>query len=96
MSETPYWFDAARAAAGASVAGIARAAGVSERAVSWYLAGTRTPRPAVLARLAAAVGAEPAGLCTVGHETLAQLRVFTGCSRAAMALMGGDVAEGGA
>ncbi|MGW2689630.1 helix-turn-helix domain-containing protein [Streptomyces sp. NPDC001414] len=90
MSETPYGFDAARfraarTAAGASVPGIARAAGVSERAVSWYLAGARTPRPAVLVRLAAAVGAGPDGLCTVERETLAHLRVFTGCSRAAMA-----------
>ncbi|MFC8454407.1 helix-turn-helix domain-containing protein [Kitasatospora sp. NPDC057223] len=48
MSETPYGFDAAklraaRSAAGTSVARISRAAGVSERAVSLYLAGTRTP-----------------------------------------------------
>ncbi|MFD5423173.1 helix-turn-helix domain-containing protein [Streptomyces sp. NPDC127069] len=57
MSQTPYGFDAARfraarAAAGATVPHIARTAQVTERAVSLYLAGTRTPRPAVLVLLA--------------------------------------------
>ncbi|WP_415954374.1 helix-turn-helix domain-containing protein [Streptomyces sp. KLOTTS4A1] len=90
MSETPYGFDAAklraaRTAAGTSVARIAQAAGVSERAVSLYLAGTRTPRPEILPRLAAAVGVDPAALCTVERETLAHLRIFTGRSRSAMA-----------
>ncbi|MFQ6146725.1 helix-turn-helix domain-containing protein [Streptomyces seoulensis] len=90
MSETPYGFDAAkfrvaRSAAGASVARIAGATGVSERAVSLYLAGARTPRPRVLGRLAAAVGVSPAELCTVEHGTLAHLRIFTGRSQAAMA-----------
>ncbi|MFE9558835.1 helix-turn-helix domain-containing protein [Streptomyces sp. NPDC006703] len=52
MSETPYGFDAvklraARTAAGASVARIATAANISERAVSLYLAGSRVPRPEV-------------------------------------------------
>ncbi|WEO92812.1 helix-turn-helix transcriptional regulator [Streptomyces sp. FXJ1.172] len=90
MSETEYGFDpaklrAARDAAGASVAQIARAAGVSERAVNLYLAGSRTPRPETLVQLAAAVGVAPADLCSVEHELLAHLRVFTGRSRAAMA-----------
>ncbi|MBX7554422.1 helix-turn-helix domain-containing protein [Streptomyces sp. tea 10] len=90
MSETEYDFDpaklrAARAAAGASVAQIARAAGVTHRTVNLYLAGSRVPRPEVLVQLAAAVGVTPAGLCTVEHELLAHLRVFTGRSRAAMA-----------
>lgn len=90
MSETPYGFDAARlraarTAAGASVALITRTAGVSERAVSFYLAGSRVPRPGVLVLLAEAVHVEPAELCGVDRETLAHLRVFTGRSRAAMA-----------
>ncbi|WP_329501527.1 helix-turn-helix transcriptional regulator [Kitasatospora herbaricolor] len=90
MSQAGYGFDAAkfraaRREAGASVARIARGAGVTERAVSLYLAGTRTPRPEVLPRLAAAVGAAPADLCTVEHECLVHLRVYTGRSRAAMA-----------
>ncbi|MGW9116587.1 helix-turn-helix domain-containing protein [Streptomyces sp. NPDC055663] len=90
MSETPYGFDAvklraARTAACASVAGIARAVGVSERAVSSYLAGARTPRPGILPGLAAAVGTAPADLCTVEHETLAHLRIYTGRTRAEMA-----------
>ncbi|MGY0466952.1 helix-turn-helix domain-containing protein (plasmid) [Kitasatospora sp. cg17-2] len=90
MSDTEYGFDAARlraarTAAGASVARIARESGVSGRAVSLYLAGSRVPRPEVLVRLADAVGARPADLCTVEHERLAHLRVFTGRSRAAMA-----------
>ncbi|MER5370858.1 helix-turn-helix transcriptional regulator [Streptomyces sp. NPDC002722] len=89
-SETSYGFDAvkfraARTAAGASVAGIARAVGVSERAVSFYLAGARTPRPGILPGLAAAVGTAPADLCTVEHETLAHLRIYTGRTRAEMA-----------
>ncbi|MFI5987337.1 helix-turn-helix domain-containing protein [Streptomyces sp. NPDC051555] len=90
MSETVYGFDAARfraarTAAGMSVARIARAARVSERAVSLYLAGSRTPRPGVLVLLAEAVGVGPGDLCAVERESLAQLRVFTGRSRAAMA-----------
>ncbi|GLF98215.1 helix-turn-helix domain-containing protein [Streptomyces yaizuensis] len=90
MSETPYGFDAAklraaRTAAGTSVARIARAAGVSDRAVSLYLAGSRVPRPEILPRLAAAVGVAPAGLCTIERERLVHLRVWTGRSRAAMA-----------
>ncbi|WP_327075504.1 helix-turn-helix transcriptional regulator (plasmid) [Kitasatospora purpeofusca] len=98
MSETPYGFDAARlraarTSAGTSVARIAGAAGVSERAVSLYLAGARVPRPEVLPRLARAVGLDAAGLCTVEHETLAHLRVFTGRSRAAMALALGMAEE---
>lgn len=88
--ETPYGFDAAklraaRTVAGASVARIARAAGVTQRAVSLYLAGSRVPRPEVLPPLAAAVGTTPDGLCTVEDELLAHLRVFTGRGRAAMA-----------
>ncbi|MFJ6775029.1 helix-turn-helix domain-containing protein [Kitasatospora sp. NPDC091257] len=90
MSTFPYGFDAAklrvaRTAAGASVARIAREAGVTERAVSLYLAGTRVPRPELLPRLARAVGVAPADLCTVEHERLVHLRVFTGRSRAEMA-----------
>jgi transcriptional regulator with XRE-family HTH domain len=90
VSTTPYGFDAAklraaRTAAGASVARIARAVGVTERAVSLYLAGTRTPRPEALPRLAAAVGTTPAGLCTIERERLVHLRVFTGRGRAEMA-----------
>ncbi|MCZ0209602.1 helix-turn-helix transcriptional regulator [Streptomyces sp. UMAF16] len=54
----PYGFDAAklrgaRTAAGVSVARIARAVGVTDRAMSLYLAGTRIPRSAALPRLAA-------------------------------------------
>ncbi|MFB7469476.1 helix-turn-helix transcriptional regulator [Kitasatospora sp. NPDC056184] len=61
MSTFPYGFDAeklraARTAAGASVARIAREVGVTERAVSLYLAGSRVPRPELLPRLARAVG----------------------------------------
>ncbi|MCJ0875267.1 helix-turn-helix domain-containing protein [Streptomyces sp. AP-93] len=90
MSETRYGFEAprfraARTAAGTSVARIARTARVSERAVSLYLAGSRTPRPGVLVLLAEAVGVEPSDLCAVDRVTLAHLRVFTGRSRAAMA-----------
>ncbi|MFB7293598.1 helix-turn-helix domain-containing protein [Actinacidiphila glaucinigra] len=82
MSETAYGFDAvrfraARVAAGVSVARIVRAAGVTERAVSLYLAGSRVPRPEVLPGLAEAVGATPAELCTVEREVLAHLRVVT-------------------
>ncbi|MEU6332765.1 helix-turn-helix domain-containing protein [Streptomyces sp. NPDC047049] len=88
--DAPYGFDAAklraaRSAAGASVARIAAAAGVTERAVSLYLAGGRVPRPEILPRLAAAVGVTPADLCTVDRERLVHLRVCTGRSRAAMA-----------
>ncbi|MFC8454408.1 hypothetical protein [Kitasatospora sp. NPDC057223] len=39
----------------------------------------------MLPRLAKAVGTTPDALCTVEHETLAHLRIFTGRSRAAMA-----------
>ncbi|MFE7528954.1 helix-turn-helix domain-containing protein [Kitasatospora sp. NPDC057542] len=90
MSTTPYGFDAAklraaRAAAGVSVARIAREVGVTERAVSLYLAGTRVPKPELLPRLAAAVGVAPAGLCRVERERLVHRRVFTGRSRAQMA-----------
>ncbi|MFE0382183.1 helix-turn-helix domain-containing protein [Streptomyces inhibens] len=90
MSGTPYGFDAARlraarSAAGASVPRIARQARVSERAVSLYLAGSRVPRPEVLPRLAAAVGVDPAELCTVDRERLVHLRVWAGRSRATMA-----------
>ncbi|MFF3160046.1 helix-turn-helix domain-containing protein [Streptomyces sp. NPDC057910] len=90
MSETSYGFDAARlraarTAAGTSVARIAQAANLSERAVSLYLAGSRVPRPHVLPRLAAAVGVAPADLCTIDRERLEHLRVWTGRSRAAMA-----------
>ncbi|MGW3077892.1 helix-turn-helix domain-containing protein [Kitasatospora sp. NPDC001132] len=90
MSTTAYGFDAAklraaRTAVGASVARIAREVGVTERAVSLYLAGTRVPRPELLVRLAKAVGVAPADLCTVEHERLVHLRVFAGRSRAEMA-----------
>lgn len=90
VSHALYGFDvarlqAARTAAGASVAQIARMVGVTERAVSLWLAGTRTPVPEVLPRLAAAVGSTPTGLCTVEVERLVHLRVFTGRNRAQMA-----------
>jgi transcriptional regulator with XRE-family HTH domain len=90
MSDAPYGFDAAklraaRSAAGSSVSRIAAAVGVSERAVSLYLAGARVPRPEILPRLAAAVGVGPADLCSVDAERLVHLRVWTGRSRAAMA-----------
>ncbi|MEU3077167.1 oxygenase MpaB family protein [Streptomyces laurentii] len=80
-SPTVYGFDAAklraaRTAAGASVAHMAREVRVAERAVSLYLAGTRVPKPEVLPRLAKAVGVSPADLCTVEHERLVRLRVF--------------------
>ncbi|MBX7555637.1 helix-turn-helix domain-containing protein [Streptomyces sp. NPDC004232] len=90
MSETEYGFDpvkfrAARGAAGASVAQISRAAGVTGRTVNLYLAGSRVPRPEVLVQVAAAVGVAPADLCTVEHEVLAHLRAFADRSRAATA-----------
>ncbi|MFD9688422.1 helix-turn-helix domain-containing protein [Kitasatospora sp. NPDC059088] len=98
MSFTPYGFDAvklraARAAAGASVAWIARAVGVTERAVSLFLAGTRVPKPEVLALLAAAVGVAPADLRTIGRERLVHLRVLTGHSRAETAALLGMAEE---
>ncbi|MEE1820675.1 helix-turn-helix transcriptional regulator [Streptomyces sp. BE20] len=90
MSGTECGFDAARlraarTAAGASAARIMRVTGVSERAVSFYLAGSRVPRPEHLVLLAAAVGVAPADLCVVDQERLAHLRVFTGRSRVRMA-----------
>ncbi|MFF9646637.1 helix-turn-helix domain-containing protein [Kitasatospora aureofaciens] len=100
MSTFPYGFDAgklraARTAAGASVARIAREVGVSERAVSLYLAGSRVPRPELLPRLARAVGVSPADLCTVEQERLVHLRVFAGRSRAEMARALGIAEETG-
>ncbi|MDH6711373.1 transcriptional regulator with XRE-family HTH domain [Kitasatospora sp. MAA19] len=90
MSTFPYGFDAAklraaRTAAGASVARIAREVGVTKRAVSLYLAGSRVPRPELLPGLAKAVGVAPADLCTIEQERLVHLRVFAGRSRAEMA-----------
>ncbi|MEV6727125.1 helix-turn-helix transcriptional regulator [Streptomyces xanthochromogenes] len=90
MSETPYGFDAAklraaRQAAAISVARLAQTTGISQRAVSLYLAGSRTPRPHILPRLAAAVCVAPGDLCTIDRERLEHLRVWTGRSRAAMA-----------
>ncbi|MFF8868392.1 helix-turn-helix domain-containing protein [Streptomyces sp. NPDC015139] len=90
MSLVLYDFDtaklqAARTCSGVSVAQIACAVGVTERAVNLWLAGTRMPVPEVLPRLAVAVGTTPAGLCTVEAERLVHLRVFTGRTRAQMA-----------
>ncbi|MER7820070.1 helix-turn-helix transcriptional regulator [Streptomyces sp. NPDC096153] len=98
MSEAAYGFDPAklreaRQGAGISVPAIARAVGVSERAVRLYLAGTRTPRPELLPPLAAALDVTPADLCTIDHEHLAHLRIFTGRSRAAMAQALGTAEE---
>ncbi|WP_424217783.1 helix-turn-helix domain-containing protein (plasmid) [Streptomyces sp. BI20] len=81
----PARLHAARAAAGVSVAVLARAVGATDRAISYYLAGTRTPHPEVLLRLAGAVGVEPEALCEVEAETLVHLRTWTGRSRAKMA-----------
>lgn len=53
--------------------------------MSLYLAGTRVPKPELPPRLAKAVSVAPADLCTVEHERLVHLRVFTGRSRAELA-----------
>ncbi|MFD4144722.1 helix-turn-helix domain-containing protein [Streptomyces sp. NPDC058572] len=96
--EALYGFDtaklrAARTTAGVSAVRIARAAGVTTRAVRLYLAGSRVPRPEILPRLAEAVGVAPEGLCTVERERLVHLRVWTGRSRSAMAAALGMAAE---
>lgn len=92
MSETGYGFDflqlrAAREARGLTVAQIATAAGLSERAVSFYLAGARHPRATILPRLARAVGmVEPLDLCDLGDgERIVHLRVRVGKSRSQVA-----------
>ncbi|BDT39481.1 helix-turn-helix transcriptional regulator [Streptomyces yaizuensis] len=89
MSEVPYGFDcqrlrAARESRRLSVAEIAAAAGLSDRAVSFYLAGTRHPRAEILPRLARAVGLDdPLDLCDIGDgERIVHLRVRAGKSRA--------------
>ncbi|MFF8280028.1 helix-turn-helix domain-containing protein [Streptomyces lateritius] len=93
VSEAPYGFDclrlqAARKEGGLTVAEIARAAGASDRAVSFYLSGQRHPRPEVLARLARAVGVDdPLGLCDLPKdgERIIHLRVRVGKSRVTVA-----------
>lgn len=93
MSEAPYGFDcrrlqAARKEGGLTVAEIARAAGASDRAVSFYLSGQRHPRAEVLPRLARTVGAaDPLDLCALPKdgEQIVHLRVRTGKSRATAA-----------
>lgn len=93
MSETPYGFDclrlqAARPEGGLTVAEIARAAGTSDRAVSFYLSGRRHPRAEALPRLARAVGVDdPLDLCGLPKdgERIVHLRVRIGRSRATVA-----------
>lgn len=92
MSEVPYGYDclrlrAARETEGLTVAEIASAAGLSTRAVSFYLAGTRHPRADVLPRLSRAVGlADPLDLCDIGPgERIVHLRVRVGKSRTRIA-----------
>ncbi|WP_410540560.1 helix-turn-helix domain-containing protein [Streptomyces sp. KL2] len=89
MSEAPYEFDcsrrqAARKAGGLSVAGIARAAGASDRAVSFYLSGQRHPRAEVLPRLARAVGvANPLDMCALRRTASGSSACGCGSGRAA-------------
>ncbi|MET7621762.1 helix-turn-helix transcriptional regulator [Streptomyces sp. NPDC005408] len=93
MSEAPYNFDClrlrtAREVRGLTVAEIARAAGTSDRAVSFYLSGQRHPRAEVLPRLARAVGLDdPLNLCDLpgDGERIVHLRVRIGKSRTTMA-----------
>lgn len=88
MAEADYGYDCrrlrtARAEQGLTVAEIAAAAGLSERAVSFYLAGTRQPRAPVLPRLSRAVGLDdPLDLCALGDgERIVHLRVRVGKPR---------------
>lgn len=92
MSEADYGYDclrlrAAREQKQLTVPEIAAAADLSERAVRFYLAGTRRPRAPVLPRLARAVGlAEPLDLCDLDDgERIVHLRVRAGKSRARIA-----------
>ncbi|MFG1857537.1 helix-turn-helix domain-containing protein [Actinomadura geliboluensis] len=95
MSEADYGYDCmrlrgAREHAGLTVPEIEAAADLSERAVSFYLAGTRRPRAPVLPRLARAVGlAEPLDLCDLcdlgDGERIVHLHVRAGKSRARIA-----------
>lgn len=92
MSEVAYGYDclrlrAARDEGKLTVAEIAAAARLSERAVSFYLAGTRRPRAEYLPRLSRAVGLDdPLDLCDVGDgERIVHLRVRVGKSRAQVA-----------
>ncbi|MFF7690250.1 helix-turn-helix transcriptional regulator [Streptomyces syringium] len=92
MSEAPY-FDCLRLrdaweARGLTVAEIAKATGISDRAVSFYLSGQRHPRAEVLPRLARAVGLDdPLDLCALpgGGERIIHLRVRIGKSRTRVA-----------
>ncbi|MEU5444690.1 helix-turn-helix domain-containing protein [Streptomyces griseofuscus] len=73
---------------GLTEAEIARAAGTSDRAVSFYLSGRRHPQAEVLPRLAHAVGvADPLGLCGLPKdgERIVHLCVRAAKSRAKMA-----------
>ncbi|MFJ8096543.1 helix-turn-helix domain-containing protein [Streptomyces griseofuscus] len=73
---------------GLTEAEIARAAGTSDRAVSFYLSGRRHPQAEVLPRLAHAVGvADPLGLCGLPKdgERIAHLCVRAGKSRVMVA-----------
>ncbi|MEU2769800.1 MULTISPECIES: helix-turn-helix domain-containing protein [Streptomyces] len=92
MSEVPYGYDclrlrAAREERGLTVAEIARASGLSGRAVSFYLSGERHPRAEILPRLAGAVGlADPLDLCNLGSgERVVHLRFRVGKSRTTVA-----------
>ncbi|MFE9421144.1 helix-turn-helix domain-containing protein [Streptomyces griseofuscus] len=73
---------------GLTEAEIARAAGTSDRAVSFYLSGRRHPQAEVLPRLAHAVGvADPLDLCGLPKdgERIVHLCVRAGKSRAMVA-----------
>ncbi|MER6005597.1 helix-turn-helix domain-containing protein [Nonomuraea angiospora] len=92
MSEADYGYDclrlrAAREEQGLAVAEIAAAAGLSERAVNFSLAGTRRPRAPVLPRLARAVGLpKPLDLGGLRDgERIVHLRVRVGKSRVQIA-----------
>ncbi|MFJ7242707.1 helix-turn-helix domain-containing protein [Streptomyces olivaceus] len=81
MSEVPYGYDCIRLRAvreerGLTVAEIARASGLSGRAVSFCLSGERHPRAEILPRLAGAVGlADPLDLSDLGNgERVVHLR----------------------
>jgi DNA-binding XRE family transcriptional regulator len=92
MSETTYGYDCRRLRVvrqekGLTVAEIAAVAGLSTRAVNFYLAGSRHPRPEKLLRLAQAVGIDdPLELCDVGEsERIIHLRIRVGKNRARVA-----------
>ena len=92
MSEAQYDFDSwrlrcAREKIDLTLPQIAVAAGISVRALCFYLAGDRQPRAELLPPLARAVGlADPLDLCDLsGGERIVHLRVRVGKSRSTIA-----------